>query len=204
MSTPLATRFRDVWNSAPARLDPERERTRLEVVPTRSQRRARPRAVYAVIAVSTLLAIVVVQLLLSILVTKGAYTLDSLQNTSTALQREQQSVSEQLDTAESPQNLAAEASKLGMVANPNLAYLRLSDSHVLGSPHPAPAAGKAAGVDLVPNALLNAPKKADKAGKESADHHDEAGNSAAPRASEAAETHANVPFRGTLPAPKTH
>jgi len=42
----------------------EPKRTHLEVVPTRSQRRARPRALYAGIAVATLLAVVLTLILI--------------------------------------------------------------------------------------------------------------------------------------------
>ncbi len=138
---------------------PERERrTHLEVVSTRSQRRARPRTVYAITAVSALLVIVVTQLLLSIGVSQGAYQLSSLQTKQTELQRSYQAASEDLNRLTSPQNLAANANALGMVSNSNPAYLRLSDGAVLGAPVAANgAAGTVTGGqgNLVPNAQLN-------------------------------------------------
>jgi len=208
MSTPLTTGWRDVWSSAPAPSE-EAGRRRLEVVPTRSQRRARPRTVYAVVAVATLFGIVVAQLLLSVLVTEGAYTVDALQAKQTELSRTHQAATEALGRAAAPQTLAAKAASLGMVANPNLAYLRLSDGKVLGSPAPAPAAQGAAatGTGLVPDAL---DPQADDAARKKAAHKkaeqkkDEAGNSGSARESDGAADAANVPFTGTLPSPTTH
>jgi hypothetical protein len=129
----------------------------LEVVTTRSQRRARPRTVYALVTVGTLLGIVVAQLLLSIAVSQGAYQIGSLQSTQKALQRSYQAATEDLNRVSSPQYLADAANALGMVSNSNPVYLRLSDGAILGTPTPAAAtAGTVTGGqgNLVPNSLL--------------------------------------------------
>jgi hypothetical protein len=129
----------------------------LEVVTTRSQRRARPRPVYALVTVGTLLGIVVAQLLLSIAVSQGAYQIGSLQSTQKALQRSYQAATEDLNRVSSPQHLADAANALGMVSNSNPVYLRLSDGAILGTPTPAAAtAGTVTGGqgNLVPNSLL--------------------------------------------------
>lgn len=206
MSTPLAVGFRDVWSARPQRATGRGERpNHLEVVATRSQRRARPRAVYAIIAVSTLLAIVVAQVLLSILVSQGAYQVEHLQTRQAVLQRSYQSAKESLAKVSSPQSLAANATALGMVANPNLVYLRLSDGAVLGSPAPAPASGGTAtgqAGGLVPNALLaGVPLVTQPSGTPG---QPQAGNSASASAPDATTPDPNVPFTGALPSPQTH
>lgn len=201
-----------------ARLDEQTESTRrersthLEVVSTRSQRRARPRALYAITAVSALLVIVVSQLLLSIGVSQGAYQLSSLQVKQTELQRSYQAASEDLNRLTSPQNLAANANALGMVSNSSPAYLRLSDGAVLGAPLPASgAAGTVTGGqgNLVPNSLLSgvplvvgqAPAAAGApAGAAAA----QAGSSAGTGASSTTPAKPSVPLQGALPTPVTH
>jgi hypothetical protein len=115
-------------------------RAHLEAVSTRSMRRAKPRMFYAAVTVGTLLVIVIAQLLLSIGVSQGAYQLGGLQDQQTDLQRSYQAVSEDVNRLASPQNLAANADALGMVANGTPVYLRLSDGAVLGSPAAASAA----------------------------------------------------------------
>lgn len=159
MSTNLAqSRGAAGWVGRPAARPHEDERpSHLEVVTTRSQRRARPRTIYALVTVGTLLAIVVAQLLLSIAVSQGAYQIGSLQQTQKALQRSYQAATEDLNRISSPQNLANDANALGMVSNNNPVYLRLSDGAILGTPTPAAAsAGTVTGGqgNLVPNALL--------------------------------------------------
>ncbi|KRC49816.1 hypothetical protein ASE16_14140 [Leifsonia sp. Root227] len=159
MSTNLAEKRPSIgWigRTAP-RPEVEERPSHLEVVTTRSQRRARPRTVYAIIAVGVLFGVVVAQLLMSIAVSQGAYQLNSLQDKQTELQRSYQAASEDLNRLSSPQNLAANANALGMVTNSNPVYLRLSDGAVLGAPLPANgAAGTVTGGqgNLVPNSLL--------------------------------------------------
>ena len=59
--------------ATPLRSPREHERPRhIEIVSTREQRRARPRVFYALVAVSGLFALFIVQLLLSIVVSDGA------------------------------------------------------------------------------------------------------------------------------------
>ena len=109
-------------------------RTRhIEIVATRSQRRARPRLVYSIVAVGGLVAILMTQLLLSIALSDGAYQIAHLQNQQRELVRDAETLSEQLNVLQSPQNLAVNAVTLGMVSNSSTAFLRLSDGTVLGS-----------------------------------------------------------------------
>jgi hypothetical protein len=175
----------------------------LEVVSSRSQRRARPRTLYAVVAVASLLVIVVAQLLLSIAISQGAYTLNGLQAEQTGLQRSLQAASEDLTRVSSPQNLAANANALGMVSNSNPAYLRLSDGAVLGAPIAASgAAGTVTGGqgNLVPNSLLSGVALVNAPPSTTA----QPGNSAGAGAATAPTTAPTVPLQGALPTPVTH
>ena len=124
---PLAAEFAPEF--AP---DVEQQRRHIEIVATRAQRRARPRLVYAAVTVAGLFAILIAQLLLSIMVSDGAYKIAALQGVQKELSRDQQTLSEQLHVLQSPQHLAANAESLGMVANTSTAFLRLSDGKVIG------------------------------------------------------------------------
>lgn len=152
MSDSLARVLRPNWESTPDTAQAHDTR-HIEIVSTRSQRRARPRIVYALSAVAGMATIVIVQLLLSVGISQGAYEVSRLQASQVELGRTAESVTEDLVRISSPQSLAANAEALGMVSNSNPVYLRLSDGAVLGAP--ASAAGSQAGsASLVPNALL--------------------------------------------------
>lgn len=133
------------------------QRPALEVVATRSQRRARPRAAYAVATVAGVFVILLTQLLLSIVLSDGAYRITELEAQRIELDRTAQMLTEDLNVFDSAQNVAANAESLGMVVSTvSPAFLLLSDGSVQGSPAPA---GAGAGVldgrgDLVGNVLL--------------------------------------------------
>jgi hypothetical protein len=130
----------------------------IEVVPTRQQRRARPRMLYAAITIGGVFAILIAQLLISIVLSDGAYQISALQSEQKELSRSAGTLTEELDLLASPQHLAASAEALGMVSNTNPAFLRLTDGAVLGAPAAADAtAGSVIGPGgslLVPNSLL--------------------------------------------------
>jgi hypothetical protein len=127
---------------------------RLRRAPERAVGRAKPRLVYAVIAVASIGVIALVQLLLSIAMTQGAYELDGYRVREAQLSRAEAKLAEDLDGLESPQYLAMNAEALGMVPNSAPVYLRLSDGAVLGEPTAA-AGGAAASGPLVPNSLID-------------------------------------------------
>ncbi|WP_066653739.1 hypothetical protein [Curtobacterium sp. MR_MD2014] len=136
---------------------PRRERPELvEVAPSRAQRRARPKIAYAVVGVVSLGVLLLAQLGISMVLSQGAYTLDSLGAEQTGLSRTQQSLSEELRVLDSPQNLARNAKALGMIANSTPVYLDPKTGHVYGTPTPAaPDEATASGDNQVPNALLD-------------------------------------------------
>jgi outer membrane murein-binding lipoprotein Lpp len=128
----------------------------IQIVATRAQRKARPRAFYPLMAMFVVFGIIIAQVLLSVAVSSGAYEIAALQQSNKELGRTYQTTNQDIDRLSSPQNLAANAAALGMVNNATPVYLRLSDGAVLGSPIPAKASAGAAASSLrVPNALLN-------------------------------------------------
>jgi len=126
----------------------------IEIVTTRAQRRARPRAVYAVVTVTSLFVIFAAQLLLSIVVSDGAYQIASLQSQQKDLLRTQQSLSEKFDLLSSTQHLAANAAKLGMVPNGSPLFLNLATGAVSGAPGTVDPTGCGGSCNLVANSLL--------------------------------------------------
>lgn len=200
-----------VRRGSPAIERDDEHRRHLEAVSPRTGKRAKPRLVYAGITVATVLAIVVIQLLLSIAVSQGAYQIGSLQDAKTSLAREHQAVTEDVNRLSSPQNLAANANALGMVSNGTPVYLRLSDGAVLGSP--APASGDAGTVtgasgNLVPNALLTGvplvTQTKDVAGSLASTSGSAQKTPATPDPNAQNPANGPIALDGALPAPTTH
>lgn len=179
---------------------PERTR-RLRPAPE-AIRRARPRLAYAVVALVSIGVIAMIQLLLSIAMTQGAYELDAQLLRQAELQREQQKLADDLDRLESPQFLAANAEALGMVPNADPVYLRLSDGAVLGEPTAAAGIGGSS-ASLVPNALIDGvPLVTEQPAEETAG---KGGKPDAPADGSAAASPAAPPaLEGGLPTPATH
>lgn len=125
----------------------------LQIVTTRTQRKARPRIIYAFSAVAGIMVIIFAQLLVSVGISQGAFEIGALQKSRVELGRTADSLNENLVRVSAPQALAANAEALGMVSNSNPVYLRLSDNSVLGAPSPA-AGTTVNAAALVPNSLL--------------------------------------------------
>jgi hypothetical protein len=139
--------------------EPTAQPRRVQIVATRSQRRARPKLVYGLGATAVLFAIFLAQLLITIALSSGAYTIAGLQSTQQGLGRSSSALNEKLDTLGSSQNLQANAVALGMVSSSQAAFLRLSDGAILGTASPAGAAAATTSTatgssDTVPNSLL--------------------------------------------------
>ncbi len=126
----------------------------IEVVPTREQRRARPRVTYAIVTVASLFAIFAAQLLLSIVVSDGAYRIDALQAQQKELLREQEALSESLDLLGSTQYLSANAANLGMVPGASPIFLDVSTGGVAMAPGTFDRVGCGGACNLVANSLL--------------------------------------------------
>ncbi|MGX5680572.1 hypothetical protein [Schumannella luteola] len=143
--------------AAPRRrpVEHEQEHPRhIEVVPTRAQKRARPRVAYAVATVASLFVIFAAQLLLSIVVSDGAYQISALQAQQKELLREQDALSEQLDLLGSSQHLAANAATLGMVPGAAPLFLDVSSGGVAPAPGTVDRVGCGGACNLVLNSLL--------------------------------------------------
>ncbi len=98
---------------------------------------SRPRAQVSVktvtIIVAAFVAIIVARLFVTVAVESSAYEIASLSAENVSLGRDAQFLQEQLNVLDSPQNVAAMASSLGMVSNSRPTYIRLSDGKVWGS-----------------------------------------------------------------------
>ncbi|CAN5424082.1 hypothetical protein BH10ACT4_BH10ACT4_03160 [soil metagenome] len=176
----------------------------IEIVSTRSQKRARPRVVYALVAVAGLFVILMAQLLLSIWLSNGAYQISGLQQSQRDLSRDQQSLAESLNVLQSPQNLAGQATALGMVLNTgSQGFLSLAGG-VTRAPTPATADTTLAAdaANYAPNALitpeiaaLGAAATATAAGT---------GAPAVPGAAGSVASSPGAPAQTVLPSPITH
>lgn len=96
-----------------------------------------PKLRYVVVTLIGIFAILGVQLMLSIAVSGGAYEIAGLRGEVRNSQQQLQVVAEDINALVAPDTLATLAASMGMVADNNPAYLRLSDSAVLGQAVPA-------------------------------------------------------------------
>jgi hypothetical protein len=97
--------------------------------------RARSRAVLG--SVGLLVVGLIGLLLVNVSLERGAYQLKSSDQEIARLQEQRQELQEELAALQAPQNLAGAAEELGMVRNPNAAFVRSTDGQVLGVPQPA-------------------------------------------------------------------
>lgn len=96
-----------------------------------------PKLRYVVITLMGIFTILGAQLMLSIAVSGGAYEIAGLKGEVRHSQQQLQVVAEDINALTAPDTLAGLAGSMGMVADNNPAYLRLSDAAVLGEAVPA-------------------------------------------------------------------
>lgn len=170
----------------------------IEIVTTREQRRARPKLAYAVVTIMSLFAIFAAQLLLSIVVSEGAFQIEALQQEQKELLRTQDALSENLNLYGSTQNLATQAAHLGMVPNPAPLTLNMDTGAVYGSPGTADPMGCGGNCNLITNSLLTGMPLVDAAGATT-------GNAVAPvvAPADASQTDTAPSTTNVLPAPVT-
>ncbi len=179
---------------APARPAPVRPLRPAEA--PRPAARRRPRVMAgALTAVGVILAIMAAQLGLSILVSQGAYEVRALQVEERDLSRVQSVLKQNLEKLSSPQNLAENATALGMVQNSQPATLRLSSGAVLGSLETRTSEPLK---NTVPNATLESMPVVDAKGLLVSR------NAAQPGAASGNFATTPVAWKGKLPAPDTH
>lgn len=125
----------------PARREPVPERERwLDVVPKAPFKA--PRVPFVLLVLAVLGVGLVGLLLLNTSLQQGSFAIHDLQRQTSLLADRQSELERKVAVLQAPENLAARAVKLGMVPNPNPAFLRLSDGKVLGDPTPATAPPK--------------------------------------------------------------
>ena len=93
--------------------------------------------VFAAVCMTLLCAGLFGLLMLNTAMAEGSFTLHNLQSTSGELADTQDALTQAIDAQRSPANLAARATRLGMVPSDSAAFLRLSDGKVLGVAKPA-------------------------------------------------------------------
>lgn len=119
----------------------------------RTLKTSRVSAPVALILVAGLVAVSILHLLLTILTSQSVYELADLKREKRALDTTSQILSEEVSSLASNQNLLNTASRLGMVANTNPVFLRLTDQAVLGQPLPA-AIATIQSTNLVANSAM--------------------------------------------------
>ncbi|MBG6192100.1 cell division protein FtsB [Arthrobacter sp. CAN_A212] len=122
-------------------------RTPLSLVPAGPARRRIPFAVFSMLA---LVGALVTVLMLNISVSSSQYELVDLRNQQIALSQENQALTQQMEDLQAPQNLAAEARELGMVASPGFGAIDVDSMKIAGTPEAATKGGE-------PLALIAAP-----------------------------------------------
>ncbi len=152
----------------------------------------------AIVTISGIAAILLAQLLLSIVLADGAYTIAGLQTQQRDLLRQEQALTEQLEVLSSTQNLTANAEHLGMVASGNPVFLDLSTGAVSGDPTPAGGSLTGSSGNRIGNSLLSGstfvePKPTASETSSSAQNSSAGGGSAAQDSSSS----------GTIPSPTT-
>lgn len=110
---------------------------RLTIVP-KARARA-PRVPFVMLVVTLLGAGLIGLLLLNTALQRGAYQVTDLQNRAKALSIRQQNLEVTMADLSQPQSVAQKALKLGMVQNPNPAFIDLATGKVLGTALPGVA-----------------------------------------------------------------
>ena len=164
--------------SAPATDQPRKARTPLSVV--RSVPRKR-RAPFVVLCFGLLAIALMAVLVLNISVSSAQYQLVQLRSEQTTLTKQNQDLTQQVQNFDAPQNLAAKATELGMVASVAKGQIDLSTLSVTGKAKPAVkgdapgaviAAPAVAGqLTVVPPASENEPLAQRKGGGHQAGRH---------------------------------
>lgn len=108
-------------------------------VTTATRARAVGRGVFVAVVGALVLAGMAMLLILNTTLAQGAFDLQQLRAEYDALQVQEQSLAQQVERAQSPEALKAQAVRLGMVPVQVPAFLRLADGKVLGEPTPAKA-----------------------------------------------------------------
>ena len=148
MSQHLAESYAPLATPGTGGASSQQVRTPLSLVPAGPTRRRIPFAVFSMIA---LVGALVTVLMLNISVSSSQYELVDLRNQQIALNQENQALTQQMEDLNAPQNLAAEARELGMVASPGFGSIDVDSMKIAGTPEAAKEGGE-------PLALIAAPE----------------------------------------------
>lgn len=176
---------------APAGLPDSARKARTPLSLVRSAPRKR-RAPFVVLCFGMLAAALIAVLVLNISVSTSQYQLVKLRAEQTALTKQNQDLTQQVQNFEAPQNLAAKAAQLGMVASTGKGQIDLSTLSVSGDAKPAvkgDSAGAVIAAPAVPGQLNVVPPAS-------------SGEPLASRAPAAGETAAAQPDADARPASK--
>lgn len=161
----------------------------LRLAPAIAKHTGRNPVMVSLVAVGIILAIFAAQLGLSIAISQGAYEARALELEQRDLGRVERVLAQNVGKLSSPQNLAENAAKLGMVQNSTPASMRMSDGAVLGKLATSTTDPRG---NIVPNSTLESMPVVDAAGLLVA------------RGATKAPTEPAVRWKGKLPAPTTH
>lgn len=128
MSTPLF----QPRNRAPRLAEAAVERARLTVVPRRTT--VAPRVPFVSLVSVLLIGGIVGLLLFNTNMQQASFVASSMEEQAAVLAGKEESLRMQLHRLRDPQNVAAQAKKLGMVPSSSPAFIRLTDGKVLGRP----------------------------------------------------------------------
>lgn len=185
-------------------------RTPLALVRSMPKKR---RAPFVVLCFGMLAVALLAVLVLNISVSTAQYQLVKLRSEQTALTKQNQDLTQQVQNFEAPQNLAAKASELGMVASTGKGQIDLSTLTVSGKAKPA-AKGDSAGaviaapavpgqLNVVPPASTADPLESRKpADSKKPEDSKKSADSKKAKAPAAAAKPAAVLNGGTIPAPE--
>lgn len=184
-------------------------RTPLSLVRSAPRKR---RAPFVVLCFGMLAAALIAVLVLNISVSTAQYQLVKLRAEQTALTKQNQDLTQQVQNFEAPQNLAAKAAQLGMVASTGKGQVDLSTLTVSGDAKPAVKGDSAGAViaapavpgqlNVVPPASAGEPLESRAPAGETAAAQPEAAPAAAKPAGRAAAAKPAALNGGTIPAPE--
>jgi hypothetical protein len=128
----------------------------LQALAAAQQRNPLPYKIGKVVVLG-LAAIQIIQVLIGVLTTQGAYDMANLKAERRELTTTSDILRSQMDSLASNQNLSNAALSLGMIPNSSPVFIRLSDQQVFGKPKAAEVtASSHISRNLVPNAALTA------------------------------------------------
>ncbi|KQN99777.1 MULTISPECIES: hypothetical protein [unclassified Arthrobacter] len=189
-------------DGAPASARPEatqKVRTPLSVVPARPSRRRVPFAVFSLLVLAGALAAV---LMLNISVSGTQYELVQLRSQQVALSQQNEALVLEIENKEAPQNLAAAATKLGMVSSPTFGTIELDSKKVTGTPEPAKEGPKPEVLIAAPDLVTEQPAPVVVEAPVAADPAPAGAGAADEAADAAADSAAGSTASGTIPGPE--